>query len=290
VTRGYQPFTEVTGSRSANIQRVGRKERSTVDVKYMALGYADDAAVHAAANRFFSENRMYNVNGYDLLVNNYEIENLGCEAWQVVAHYESMGFTDDERDEPLKRARQFDTSGSTRHMTQAYEETRFGTNAPDMKKAIEVDGDSVKGVDVVQPALQWTETYDVPDAVISAEYIRQVAGLTGCVNNARFRTFAAGEVLFMGCNGSQQWDDEKGSGPWSLSFKFVASVNAGAGQALPALTIGDITGIAKKGHEYLWVKYESDASGTSLLKKPKHVYVNQVYRPANFNLLGLGGE
>jgi len=281
-------FIEVAGSRSASIQRVGRKERSTVDVKYHALGYASDSSVHEEAARFFQTNRFYDVLGYRLLVSNYGISHLGGDAWEVTASYESMGFTDDQTPEPMKRSRQFDTGGSTVHITQAFNENKFGTDAPDMNKAIEVDGDSVKGVDVVHPALQWTEQYDVPAGVVTAPYIKTLASLTGCVNLAAFRTFAAGEVLFMGCNGSQQWDEEKGDGPWNLSYKFVASANAGAGQTYPALVIGDITGVEKKGHEYLWVRYEAATSGTSLLKKPKYVYVDQVYRTASFNALGIG--
>jgi hypothetical protein len=97
-------------------------------------------------------------------------------------------------------------------------------------------------------------------------------------------------VLFLGCSGSQDWDADKGDGPWSLSYKFVASPNAGNGETLKALKIGDIGGIVKKGHEYLWVRYETNfASDTdSLLKRPKWVYVNEVYPSANFAQLGIG--
>jgi hypothetical protein len=53
-------------------------------------------------------------------------------------------------------------------------------------------------------------------------------------------------------------------------------------------TIGDITGIEKKGHEYLWVRYEDAVSSNELVKKPKFVYVNKVYRDGNFSGLGIG--
>jgi hypothetical protein len=36
------------------------------------------------------------------------------------------------------------------------------------------------------------------------------------------------------------------------------------------------------------VRYESDVEGTSLLKKPKMVYVNKVYRDGDFSGLGIG--
>ena len=89
-------------------------------------------------------------------------------------------------------------------------------------------------------------------------------------------------MLFVGCSGSQEWDDDKGRGPWSLSFRFVASKN------VTGETIGDISGVNKKGHEYLWVRYEDAVDSNVLLKKPKAVYVNKVYRESSFSVLGIG--
>jgi hypothetical protein len=53
-------------------------------------------------------------------------------------------------------------------------------------------------------------------------------------------------------------------------------------------TVGSITGISKKGHEYLWVRYEDSIDSNALLKKPKAVYVNSVYRESDFSALGIG--
>ena len=117
---------------------------------------------------------------------------------------------------------------------------------------------------------------------MTSAWIRGVAGVTGTTNNGSFRGFEAGEVLFVGCSGSQEWDDQKGRGPWSLSFRFVASKNV-TGQ-----TIGSISGIEKKGHEYLWVRYEDAVSSSTLLKQPKAVYVSKVYKDSDFSALGIG--
>jgi hypothetical protein len=154
--------------------------------------------------------------------------------------------------------------------------------------AIGVDGDTVQGVDIVVPQLTWTETYDVPHQFITTNYIKALSSATGSVNNAAFRGFAPGEVLFTGASGSQQWDSDKGDGPWNLSYKFVASANQGAGKTFPAITIGNITGIDKDGHDYLWVRYEDTVSNDTLFKKPKFVYVDKVYRRSDFAQLGIG--
>ena len=295
-------WIEDNASRSATIVRLGRKATSNYAKSWKVFGTTDDTVVHAEANVYASGQFAYwqypaNPN-VQLRAESYTVSYLGDDAWQVTISYEKNGAEDDEQRDPLKRSRSFDTSGGTQHVTQAtggtittvggttttsVVERKYPTaTAPSMSGAIGVDGQSVNGVDIVVPALSWTETYDVPHQYVTAAYIKGVAGLTGTVNNGAFRTFAAGEVLFMGCSGAQEWDDQRGNGPWSLSYKFVASPN------VTAQTIGDISGIEKKGHEYLWVRYEDAVSTNELVKKPKYVYVNKVYRDGNFSGLGIG--
>jgi hypothetical protein len=293
-------WVEDGDSRSATIYRLGKKSTATMQRSYKVFGTDDDVAVHADANNRISTLEpywQYPGTSVNLRAESYSLSYLGDKAWQVTVNYEKMGADDDTQKDPLKRSRSFDTSGGTQHITQCQAigagatldfEKRFPENASNMSGAIGVDGDSVAGVDIVVPQLTWTENYDVPHAYVTSAYIKTVAGLTGTVNNNAFRTFATGEVLFMGCSGSHEWDEEKGFGPWSLSFKFVASPNAGAGQTMPAMTIGNISGITKNGHEYLWVRYESKVDSDALLQHPKAVYVNKVYREANFSDLGIG--
>jgi hypothetical protein len=295
-------WIEDNASRSATIVRLGRKATSNYAKSWKVFGTTDDTVVHAEANVYASGQFAYwqypgNPN-VQLRAESYTVSYLGDDAWQVTISYEKNGAEDEEQRDPLKRSRAFDTSGGTQHVTQAtggtittvggttttsVVERKYPTaTAPSMSGAIGVDGQSVNGVDIVVPALSWTETYDVPHQYVTAAYIKGVAGLTGTVNNGAFRTFAAGEVLFMGCSGAQEWDDQRGNGPWSLSYKFVASPN------VTAQTIGDISGIEKQGHEYLWVRYEDAVSTNELVKKPKYVYVNKVYRDGNFSGLGIG--
>lgn len=295
-------WVEDNQSRSATIYRLGKRATSTMTRSYKVFGYTDDVPLHADCNQRISSQLAYwqypgaNV---QLRAESYSVEYLGDDAWHVSINYEKIGADADDPD-PLRRSRSFDTTGGTQHITQALEnvtvltsetgattitsagETKFPSSAPSMNGAIGVDDSSVNGVDVVVPALSWTETYDVPHSYITAAYIKGVAGLTGSVNKNGFRTFAAGEVLFMGCSGQQEWDEQRGNGPWTLSFKFVASPNV-TGQK-----IGDITGVAKQGHEYLWVRYEDAVSSNQLVKKPKAVYVNKVYREGDFSGLGIG--
>jgi hypothetical protein len=288
-------WVEDGDSRQATIVRKGRKATSSYQKSYKIFGTADDVVLHEAINAEITTNGAYwqypGVESMQLRAESYSVSFLGDNAWQLTISYSKDGAEDGT--DPLKRARSFDTTGGTQHITQAESEVGYpsgfgGANYQFM--AIGVDANGVNGVDVVVPQLQWQEQYDVPNAYVTSDYIKSLASLTGTVNNAAFRGFAIGEVLFIGCSGSQEWDDQKGRGPWNLSYRFIASPNAGAGQTLPARSIGDITGIEKKGHEYLWVKYEESVSGAgnALLKKPKAVYVNKVYREGNFSSLGIG--
>ena len=52
--------------------------------------------------------------------------------------------------------------------------------------------------------------------------------------------------------------------------------------------MGDITGINKRGWEYLWVRYADAEDQHVLVKQPISAYVEQVYPEGNFALLGIG--
>jgi hypothetical protein len=272
-------------SRQATIVRRGKNATSTYTKSYKVFGTRNDVELHSAINSRLSSSeygwQYPGVEDAQLWVEQYSVSYLGDDAWQVTVNYEKKG-AEPTTENPLKRSRSFDTTGGTQHITQASAERKYGTGAPDQQGAIAVDENGVNGVDIVVPQLQWTENYDVPNAYVTSSYIRGVAAVTGTTNSSSFRGFEAGEVLFIGCSGNQEWDDQKGRGPWSLSYRFVASKN------VPYQTMGSVSGIEKKGHEYLWVRYESAVDSSTLIKKPKHVYVNKVYKETNFADLGIG--
>ena len=292
-------------SRQATIVRKGKKATSSYARSYKVFGTRDDVELHADISSKIATDLTYwqypGLPAMKLMAEQYSVAYLGDDAWQVTIQYEKSGAEDGA--DPLKRNRSFDTTGGTQHITQCVDTgTTWGSganqltvttlgerkyppaDAPSMSGAIGVDDNGVNGVDIVSPQLQWQESYDVPNAYVTDAYIKGLASLTGTVNNAAFRGFAAGEVLFVGCTGAQEWDDQKGRGPWNLSYRFVASPN------VTNQKIGDITGIEKKGHEYLWVRYQddSDYESFSIVKKVKHVYVNRVYKDGSFSLLGIG--
>lgn len=288
-------WVEDGSSRSATIVRPGRKATSTYVKSWKLFGETDDTAVHNEVVQQLNVRALYwnyPPGGGQLQADSYTLEYLGDDAWQLTVNYSKDGVEDEEQTQPIRRSRSFDTAGGQEHITQAIagkvSEKGKQANVTDGDNVIGFDGENINGVDIVVPQLSWTENYEVPDRYFVADYIKKVSKATGTTNDAAFRGFNRGEVLFLGCSGSQEWDEVKGSGPWALSYKFSISPNAGSGQTLEPLTIGDITGIEKKGHEYLHTYYEDDVRDNKMWKVPKIVWVHQVYPESNFADLGIG--
>ena len=175
---------------------------------------------------------------------------------------------------------QFDIGGSTMHISQSISTigkyAPAGKTAGDQQGAINVTDHSVEGVDITVPTYNWSETWVLTNAQVNRV---NYYNLCGTVCNAAFRGFAAGEVLFLGCSGTC-----RGDGTWEITFKFAASPNKAN------FTVGSITVTAKKGWEYMWVRYADsvDATASAIVKKPLAVYVEKVYPDGNMALLGIG--
>jgi len=179
----------------------------------------------------------------------------------------------------------FDTTGGTIHITQAKQEvSRYpSASAPNQKGAIAVDGDEVKGTDIIVPAMKINVSFRHPLGVITLPQAKFLSNITGTVNNDPFLTFAPGEVLFLGARGSDGTDAEA-----TVTYQFAMAANV-TGQ-----TIGSITGIAKKAWEVAWIRYKDaivTADGKELpTREAKFVYVDRVYEEiAMAAALGFGG-
>lgn len=181
----------------------------------------------------------------------------------------------------------FDTTGGTQQITQSLGtfdvKSVDGVTAPNFGGAIGVNGDTVEGVSINVPQFTWTETHVFDYDYIPASYSAILYQLTGTVNATPFRWFAAGEVLFLGASGSTR-ENENQELEWEIAYKFAASPNA------TGLTVGTITGISKRGWDYLWIRYgdDVDQDAKALVKRPVAAYVEQVYRFSDFGALGIG--
>jgi hypothetical protein len=198
----------------------------------------------------------------------------GPEAWEFVANY-------DYTPEVGGCTISIDTSGGTVNTQSAFSQTGYpapSEAAPDYGTSINVDADgNPAGVAKVIPAMKIQVKAKIAAAYVSSpcEYAQVLYECTGKVNDAAFLCFAAGEVLFLGATGELIAEDPV------LTFSFEISPN------VSSMTIGDITGINKQGHDYIWFnfKQEQDASTGLKVSKPRAAYVAKVYEEADFSTM-----
>ena len=209
----------------------------------------------------------------------YSLERLGDDAWMGTVQYSGL----EQQDFGLISLEFRIGTENTKLMQSINTVASYpapGQTAPNFQGAINVSANGVEGVEIAIPTFEWSETWRHPDQTINGlAYGGTLYTVTGRVNNAPFRGFAAGEVLFRGAEGRKTRHDA-----WEFSYHFAASPNA------TNLRVGPITGISKKGWEYLWVLYheKEDDNAKSLVQVPRAVYIEQVYPTANFSVLGIG--
>lgn len=148
---------------------------------------------------------------------------------------------------------------------------------PDYKQAIGVTRDSVAGTDVFTPKFEFT--ISTRNQFMTLPRIRQLRAVGGKTNSAAWRGFAAGEVLYLGATGRFTPDEL-----WNVTHKFAVGENLYAIPLSPTLTVP-----FKGAWEYLWCAYVDDVNANLVVQVPRAAYVEQVYRSADFTLLGLGG-
>ncbi|MBN1908120.1 MAG: hypothetical protein JW818_00140 [Pirellulales bacterium] len=179
----------------------------------------------------------------------------------------------------------FDTTGGRQRITQSLQTVHKyappDKTAADHRGAIGVTDHGVEGCEIVVPQFSWTETWQLPIDTYNWTYSQTLKSITGKVNQASFRGFSAGQVLFRGGKGSAS---NKNPTLIEITYHFDQSDD------VTAQTIGDITGVAKSGWQYLWVQYREtdDQTAKAYARRPSAVYVERVYHAASFVALGIG--
>lgn len=252
-------------------------DRGTIENEYIIGGTDDEFAAGVA----FTSALASSLGDY-VLEESRIVERLSQFEWKGYARWGSF--------EPIEPAAapggpstkfEFDTSGGLATIFNSKGTTRYaaaGKTAPDFKNAINVTEQGPQGLQVQVPAFSWQETHYLDYAYVSSAYIATLFALTGTENSAPFRNYATGESFFLGARGALARHDY-----WELTYRFAASPNASG------LAVGDITGIDKRGWQYLWVKYRKaeDSAAKAMGAEPIGVYVEDVHETADHNLLGI---
>lgn len=258
-------------------ERYGRRlSDDSAELLYLIRGTSDDATARSEllANSPVIHDGM--------LRRDADVEELeGLDAYLGTVHFAS---SDSQPPETGESTFQFDTSGGSQHITQSLATVGTyaapGSDAPNFGGGIGVTANGVEGVDITVPVYTFAETHYLSTGTVTTGYKGTLFNLTGKVNSSGFKGLDAGECLFLGASGSRRESEDD----WEITFRFAGSPNRSG------LTIGDITGVSKKGWEYLWVRYQDveDETAKMLIKKPIAAYVEKVYEEASFAALGIG--
>ena len=148
--------------------------------------------------------------------------------------------------------------------------------APDLKGAINWNGKEAEGVDIMIPKCSLSYKQIIADSTFDATYRRNLSLLVGKVNDGTWEGYSAGELLLTSVSGSFRFKNTD----WEISFNIAVSENKSG------LSIGAITGITKKGWDYLWVKHKKKIDGDAkFVLEPEYVYVEQVYEYGDYSIL-----
>ena len=244
------------------------KDNPTAELSYMIMNTED----YATAKNLMGGTVPLKFG--DLFLDDYHIVHVGNGVWEGTARYIKW---------KSESQYSFDTGGGTQHITQSIANvgkySAAGFSAPDFFGAIGVTDDRVEGTDITVPIFNFTETHYIQDILVTPAYKLALFNLTGKVNGTGFKGFAKGEVLFLGASGAK-----RGLEDWEITFRFAASPN------VASLSLGGITGVAKEGWHYLWVRFidDEDTTAKALIKRPVAAYVEQVYAYGDFSGLGIG--
>lgn len=198
-----------------------------------------------------------------------DTENPANNIWRATVQY-LIGFNNADN------ITSFDTTGGQQHVTQSLSTIGvYPPESPDMGGAVGYDGQQVNGVDIITPSYTFTEQHTFNKSRINDSFRRQLAGLTGCVNERKFRGFDEGEVLFKGATGSMMTEDSQTK--WQLLFHFATSPNRFN------FHVGDILVRKKMGWDYLWVIYGDEVNSNRLIKRPRSVYIERMYLFGDFS-------
>lgn len=216
------------------------------------------------------------------------VRSVGQDLWEATVTWEPGP----SEDEPEFEGFDFEITGESIHRTQSLATVAsyaapvaFGMSSipgvsPDYKGAIGVTEDGIEGVDVESGVLSWSEPHKIPRARITRSYIDLLEQMAFTFNDATWRGYPKGEIEFRGVRGKIQGDAPE------LMYSFRRSRNR------TGIVIGEITGIAKRGAEYLWVKYDrledSSVTPARITQKPANVFVEQVVEYTTFSALGIG--
>lgn len=242
--------------------------------KYVVLDVAEAATARGLVNALAPA--IWN----SLIKQDVKLTELGGGQWEGEVPYGTP-----ERGEQGDIAWSFNIATQSVKITQALEHIHTYPDGGDPHKgAIGVrddgNGRTLEGCQVSVPYLTWDEEHWYPAAIVATHsFITTLENLAASCNEKAWRIWQKGELLILGMNtmGSKNCGSDVG-----IKFRFASS------RTKMNQTFGDITGVTKRGHEYLWLEYEEAEVDGIAVQKPVRAHIERVYEYEDWdNLLPL---
>lgn len=262
-----------------------RLKGSTVEFDYTIEN--SDSDLDIVAYLYSAAPPTYSTLSGTLVLSEISIDQIGPETWTGTISY---GDPDLSRNQEQKDTGDsewsFSTLAGTEHIELGLQPNvgytvPGGPPRPDTKNIIGLSKKGkdveVEGVDILVPQSKFSETHYLPASLVDIGYYKTCSDLTGTTNDAQFRGFDVGEVLFGGASGTR-----RGRGDWAVTFEFLTSKNKSNFQ------VGQIPVAWKPGWEYLWAMYAPQINNNTLIRDAEHAFVSVVYEQGDFSLLQIG--
>jgi hypothetical protein len=218
----------------------------------------------------------------------YNLSSLGGGYWTAavtyaVPKYEQRTKTDPtaptDPTDPGNPIMNFSTMASTVHVQKSLR--TVSSQVPTGGRLLDFGGfvgvqstDQIDGVDVYVPEFMLEFDNFIPASAVTMTFIKNLQFATGCVNLDTWKTFNAGEVLYLGTSGGLRAD-----GMYAVKSKFKINLNvADIRSEYADLTAqGYTAAIPKEGHQYAWFRYENGVVGAGLTKRATQCNIENVY-------------
>lgn len=222
------------------------------------------------------------VNGIDYYLSEFEFDTQDGENWPTTVRYAR-----DARTLLGIQAFSFDTTGGRQKVLHSIETIQkgFAPGEPEfsLDRAINMNGNRIEGVERPLPVFKFTLSGNMRQTDVDMEYALAVKALTGKTNDAPFRGFPRGSVLFLGAKGG--W---RGNGLAPMSFDFEAEENltnfyvyTSDGLAVPATD----TGFNKEGQQYFWEYFVPRTENNKTVPRLIAGFVEKVSHYGDFSKL-----
>ncbi len=197
---------------------------------------------------------------------------LGPSLYDVTCPYGPLSPWPDSTSDDLRI--NFRTTGGSVHISSSREMIeKYGLPSALPPPPTVIIGQDGSGAEITVPVQMRSYVFNFASGVVTEPAMDYWEDLTGHVNKYLWHYRPAGEVLFLGAEGETTISAGARS---SVTFNFAMSRNK------VNQTIGDITGIAKDGHDLIDIHTRTEVILSQDVQKEKYVYIQRAYERLDF--------